>query len=634
VDIIRKGLKNIEKKTKYLIITLCCIIGIALGTTTAWYTWTSGENTDVTFTIGGITINYNAGVNIDKNLRPTSDKNGSYAVQKEIKVSSPEKITYLNLYLDIITLPEILRQESFKWEVYEGEVLLSKGNFGGVEENEEIKILKEYEVGEEEKVIMLYIWINGVDYDNPYEMGNQEYEFVLRADASDRTPYKDSSGANRPELMEGMVPVEYLTTVEDEVTEDGWYVAGEYTEWYNYENRKWANAVLVTEESELRTASAGTFVSEDDVLAYYVWIPRYSYQLFNAEKTIDVDSYDAQTKGININFENGTATTGTVKCTISSIGEETCTNADNGNWYTHPAFWWDSNDNGVRENSEELTGIWVGKFEISSSTPDAEYGGGSTTSLSVRIKPDVCSWRNNNISNFFTVIQNMMNEDNEYGINKYQTDSHMLKNMEWGAVTYLTNSIYGRCSSEGCEEVDSNKTGSSSDHKVITGEGEYESNVGQSTTGNLTGIYDMSGGAHEYVMGNMIYDDKTMMSGFSDSYNSGFNGILYSSANFTSKTNGGSYPAKRYYDVYSYGSSSEIDLERGHLGDATVEIAIDTERDVGYVWGYNIASFVYESNPWFGRGGCTFHGGIFISSSWYGASADTYAVRSALVSAS
>jgi len=213
--------------------------------------------------------------------------------------------------------------------------------------------------------------------------------------------------ANPPELTEGMVPVEYLTT-SDGVETDGWYVADETaTDWYNYAEQRWANAVLVTDASGIRTAPSGTLIVDADILAHYVWIPRYKYQLFNAGKKYlfddidgrpsdeiadDNDYYDAEYLGVNIVFENETETTGTVSCTISSIGEETCQNAIDGAWYTHPAFWWDSNDNRVRETSEELTGIWVGKFELSSETPDAEYGGGNTTDLSVRIKPNVFTW--------------------------------------------------------------------------------------------------------------------------------------------------------------------------------------------------------------------------------------------------
>jgi len=181
-----------EKKTKYLIITLCCILGLVLGTTTAWYTWTSGENTDVTFTIGGITITYEAGDNIDKNLRPTSSKtNEEYAIQKDIDVSS-SKTAYINLRLTVNEIATELNDRSFKWEVYEveedlTEVLLNDGNFKYVEVGDKITILPDMEINNTEKKIRLYIWIDG-NMENPSSMGGQPYKFVLSADASDKLP--------------------------------------------------------------------------------------------------------------------------------------------------------------------------------------------------------------------------------------------------------------------------------------------------------------------------------------------------------------------------------------------------------------------------------------------------------------
>ena len=613
-----------ERKTKYLIIGLCCVFGLILGTTTAWYTWTSSESTDVTFTIGGVTVNYDAGDNITgASLRPTSDKtNTDYAIQKYITVNINEanKTALFNLYLTANQFPEILSHESFKWEVYESnvvdeETLLNRGSFAGVEQGDKITILNDVEIDNGEKYLTIYIYIDG-NMENPSSMSGQTYSLLLSADATDEGTnlYKDPSEANRPELMSGMVPVEYLTT-SDGVETDGWYVADETSDWYSYSEQRWANAVLVSDET-LRTASAGTPVSEDSIFAYYVWTPRYSYQLFNAEKfsviynpySVSWSSnyvYEAFNKGINIHFENGTHTTGTTDCTILSTGVETCTNAVDGNYYTHPAFWWDLDDDGKRETTEELTGIWVGKFEVS---------GGGSTGLSLRVKPQEYSWGYNSVSNYFTIIQNMMNDGNEYGISNSEIDSHMIKNMEWGAVAYLSHSIYGRCDGSSCTFVGTNddydQVVEGEGTSVQTGGGDYINFVDQSTTGNITGIYDMSGGHREYVMGNMIsHDGENMISGYSDSYNSGFRGMLSQPQtseyplqyNWTMKTNGVTYSAKRYYDVYSLSAR----WGWGHLGDATGEVYLWTEDimyDVTWGDGYPEGYFVEPSYPWFLRG--------------------------------
>lgn len=149
------------------------------------------------------------------------------------------------------------------------------------------------------------------------------------------------------------------------------------------------------------SAEAGTAIPESDVLAYYVWIPRYKYKVWNIKKVIGTSSYDAYHTGIDIVFEKKTATTGTIKCSNYSFAapnsttpNETCSGSNN-DYYTHPAFWWDKDGDSVHDEGEELTGIWVGKFEISSETPTATSGGGNSTTLTVRTKPKVISWRSN-----------------------------------------------------------------------------------------------------------------------------------------------------------------------------------------------------------------------------------------------
>ena len=135
----------------------------------------------------------------------------------------------------------------------------------------------------------------------------------------------------------------------------------------------------------------------------------------------------------------------------------------------------------------------------------------------------------------------------------------MMKNIEWGAVAYLKQSIYGL----GITDIVENYNYES----YLTGGGtgtSYKTNIGQSTSGNITGVYDMSGGAYEYVMGN--YNKQAGSSGLTVS------GV----------------PAE-HIDIYS-GTS----VAASHLGDATGETA---------GWYSDVAAFVYSSNPWFARGG-------------------------------
>ena len=339
---------------------------------------------------------------------------------------------------------------------------------------------------------------------------------------------EDPSGANRPVLAEGMIPIAYDGT--------NWVKAdkyGAYNEWYDYGNQKWANAVMVTstKRETYMNADIGTVVPEADILAYFVWIPRYKYKLFNA-------TYASGTSAqlIDVVFESGTSTTGTVTCSYSAVGAETCTNKTNGNYYTHPAFTF---------GDAELFGIWVGKFETT----------GSTTTPTV--KPGITSLTNitkssmYNTSKLFNSISYLTNTGTQ------NADAHMMKNIEWGAVAYLKQSIYGL----GITDIIKNNSG------YITGGGSgtsYKSNLGQSTTGNITGIYDMSAGAHEIVMGNYR---KT----------AGNSGLTMSAV-----------PTK-HIDIYAGDS-----VRYSHLGDALGETA---------GWYNDLTLFVSSYQPWFSRGG-------------------------------
>ena len=338
---------------------------------------------------------------------------------------------------------------------------------------------------------------------------------------------EDPTGANRPVLAEGMIPITYDGT--------NWVKAdkyGAYNEWYDYGNQKWANAVMVTstKRDTYMNANIGTTIPENDILAYYVWIPRYKYKLFNA-------TYKSGTSPqvIEVTFENETSTTGTVTCSYASNGKETCQNKANGNYYTHPAFTF---------GDTELKGIWVGKFDTT----------GSTTTPTV--KPGVYSLNAMTVSSMYNASKLFKSVDyiTSNGIN--QTDSHMMKNIEWGAVAYLKQSIYGL----GITDITENSS-------YYTGGGDdtsYKTNIVQSTTGNITGVYDISGGSGEYVMGN--YNKQ-----------SGSSGLTVSTIPI------------QHIDIYS-GTS----VSASHLGDALGETT---------GWYNDYDTFVGSSIPWFIRGG-------------------------------
>ena len=147
-----------------------------------------------------------------------------------------------------------------------------------------------------------------------------------------------------------------------------------------------------------------------------------------------------------------------------------------------------------------------------------------------------------------------------------------------------------------------------------------------STTGNVYGIYDMSGGAFEYTMSNIIStSSSSMMSGNSSSDNSGYTGVVGSSS-YT----GVSYPSAKYIDKYSYGTSGSERI-RSKLGDGIKEVYNNTI----YGWYDDYSAIANNTNPWFVRGGgyCLENdcAGIFNSDAYYGGAYKTISTRFVIV---
>ena len=131
--------------------------------------------------------------------------------------------------------------------------------------------------------------------------------------------------------------------------------------------------------------------------------------------------------------------------------------------------------------------------------------------------------------------------------------------------------------------------------------------VSASTTNNYSGIYDMSGGAWEYVMG-VMDKDGVPCSGRNEQNHSGFNGPYCNTTG--EKTDGIDFPIhseSRYYDVYEYATVEKY--SRRILGDATGETGPFAMKQYGTQSNRQVSSwyddeswFVHSWGPWFIRG--------------------------------
>ena len=420
-----------------------------------------------------------------------------------------------------------------------------------------------------------------------------------------------SNKPNAPELFSNMIPVVYNHNTSE------WTYADITTTWYDYNNKQWANAVIL-KASPSTTYSVGDPIDMDDIAQMYVWIPRYKYTIFNGNNGRVITPIQ-----INVEFEEGTATTGSVRCYDATSGtagttSEVCTDTTQTNnavtngtsTYTHPAFCLGRKDTDGDCTGTELTGIWVGKFEVS----------GTASAANLTVLPNVNPLVSTTVSSFFNAMSGVSSSFNIKDENNTLADSHMMKNMEWGAVAYLKQSEYGL----GTTDIAlNNYYDTSQTVYYMTGCGSavgttattttctpYNEANGQaaSTTGNIYGVYDMSGGAWEYVMGNTVNTS---------------NGFYQSGAGTFSTT-----PDAKYYDAYTYNASNTTH-GRGKLGDATKE-TLKTFGNTSGGWYSDYAGFPYSRYSWFGRGGYSYDGssaGVFYFNLSTGSSYNGYSAR-------
>ena len=305
---------------------------------------------------------------------------------------------------------------------------------------------------------------------------------------------------------------------------------------------------------------ANAKVTINGIDSYFVWIPRYAYRIIYFKDSTSKTAYqegtlteaDAVASGKIIGYSDSRGIVDASGKKISGVTSTTKTMVSEDYFMAHPAF---INDVDAGGWSSELTGIWVGKYESSRSDANGTTTGSATT---IKVQPGQTSFRNIEIGNMYTYSK------------AYSTDlkSHMLKNSEWGAVAYLTESTYGRNGTEiGFNTNSSYLTGGG------TGTAYVDSNKLQSSTGNEYGIYDLRGGAFEYVA----------------SYYNGSDADIGDGSSFASI--GGS--SNEYATTYSSSGNSSSNLYYKY-GDATYETKS---------WHSDGAYFVRSSYPFFLRGG-------------------------------
>ena len=339
--------------------------------------------------------------------------------------------------------------------------------------------------------------------------------------------YNYGTEVNAPKLGTGMTPIVYIG--ENKPTE-----------------KKWANAI--TEDGSM-----------------WVWIPRYAYSITSGYHQ----------SGAEINPTNPEEGAGTIEIKFlkdnSNIAYDGTSTWDNvsgqGNWNIHPAF----------SYGQTVSGLWVAKFEASRSNATSSNAGSNST---IKIQPGVQSWRDITVNDIYI---NCLNYNKTL-------NSHMMKNDEWGAVAYLSKSKYGKQNEEvWINNSSSYITGSAGNSASASGNtgttNDYTSTQGvkASTTGTVYGVYDMSGGAWEYVAGYVNNGDSNLTS--------------YGS----SLVNGDAKTKNVYSKASSDSYENNYNANSSKYGDAVYETSTNGSGSTSWYGDYS--NFPYTGVPFFGRGG-------------------------------
>ena len=405
------------------------------------------------------------------------------------------------------------------------------------------------------------------------ENGQIEIEFLTG------TSYT-TGNANAPLIddeTEKLVPVNW-----DE-TNKNWVVTDQADWDYSYgttdTTKKWANVMLrdtlVLDGMDNTTVQAAsildmkgkTVITEGSML---VWLPRYAYRIVYFDTETNESLYRAGTLTEETGLTNGsivgysdargfvdatgkTPTGMNTPVTSIAVGEKQLR--------PHPAFETDLKQGGW---STKLTGIWMGKFETT-----------GKVNSKITIRPNASSHQSQLLGTFYIDAQNL-------GI----ANSHMAKNSEWGAMAYLTESIYGR-----------NGVAVTSNSYRTTGQGDYKSNIAQSTTGNIYGIYDTVGGKYEYVASYIADNSQNF-------------GNTFASTNpYASEAKNDKTESTKFATVYAMAESNSNTENYAtnvnkKFGDAIVETSTSGGDSDSTSWHSGAVWFVERGYPFFIRGGC------------------------------
>ena len=187
------------KNNKGLIIGTIGLIIVMIGGTYAYYRWNSTSNINVSVKISGNIVTFVGGSNVTGTLTPVDSK--EEGIKKDITVKANEAGSTMSLYMELTTMPNELKEESFVYELYYNDTtLVKKGNFKAYNASSNasgityassgvttLTLFTDRNVNTTTDKYTLYLWFNGKDFTNPNTMQNKTLSFDLYATGKNAT---------------------------------------------------------------------------------------------------------------------------------------------------------------------------------------------------------------------------------------------------------------------------------------------------------------------------------------------------------------------------------------------------------------------------------------------------------------
>ena len=167
---------------KYKLYMILGIILLVLSITgsLAYYVWSS-STTSIAGNLCLPEIYFTGGATINGKLKPVSSKEEGLIKEIEVNLHKTcnNDTAVMNLYLSLDLLPTALQENTFVYELYNGNnERISSGNFSDKKQGDTITLTENEIVTSDVSIYTLYIYIDG-NRDNPITMSNNNFRFNI-----------------------------------------------------------------------------------------------------------------------------------------------------------------------------------------------------------------------------------------------------------------------------------------------------------------------------------------------------------------------------------------------------------------------------------------------------------------------